>query len=155
MATVLSSLVAGFLFAFAVVVMPGIKRLSDREFIRAFQVMDGVIQKGQPLFVLVWAGSVATVAVAAVLGLWSLDGADRLLLVVATTLYLLGAQLPTFMVNVPLNNQIQSLDPDGLDEPAQTSARRAFEPRWNRWNAIRTVMASLASALLILLMLRL
>ncbi|MBK1724495.1 hypothetical protein CKO23_20050 [Thiocystis violacea] len=155
LATVLSSLVAGFLFAFAVVVMPGIKRLSDREFIRAFQVMDGVIQKGQPLFVLVWAGSVATVAVAAVLGLWSLDGADRLLLVVATTLYLLGAQLPTFMVNVPLNNQIQSLDPDGLDEPAQTSARRAFEPRWNRWNAIRTVMASLASALLILLMLRL
>jgi uncharacterized membrane protein len=155
LATFLCSLVAGFLLAFAVVVMPGLKRLSDRELIRAFQVMDGVIQRGQPIFVLVWAGSVATLAVAAVLGLWSLDGADRLLLVVAATLYLLGVQLPTFIVNVPLNNQLQALALDGLEEPAQASARRAFEPRWNRWNAIRTVVASLTSVLLILLMLRL
>ena len=43
-ATLLCSLVAGFVFAFAFVVMPGIKRLNDREFIRTFQVMDRVIQ---------------------------------------------------------------------------------------------------------------
>ena len=55
-ATLLCSLVAGFVFAFAVVVMPGIKGLPDREFIRAFQVMDGVIQNNQPMFV--FAGSV-------------------------------------------------------------------------------------------------
>lgn len=36
-ATILCTMVAGLLFAFAVVTMPGIKRLSDREFIRAFQ----------------------------------------------------------------------------------------------------------------------
>ena len=155
LATFLCSLVAGFLFAFAVVVMPGITRLGDREFIQAFQVMDGVIQKGQPIFVLLWVGSVATVAVAAVLGLWYWDGADRLLLIVAAILYLLGVQFPTFIVNVPLNNRLQALDLDGLDEPTRESARRTFEPRWNRWNVIRTVMASLVSALLILLMLRL
>ncbi len=43
-ATFLCSLVAGFLLAFAIVAMPGIGSLSDREFIRAFQVMDRVIQ---------------------------------------------------------------------------------------------------------------
>ena len=48
LATLLCSLVAGFLFAFATVVMPGIKTLNDREFIRAFQVIDGVIQNNQP-----------------------------------------------------------------------------------------------------------
>ncbi len=53
LATFLCSLVAGFLFAFAVVAMPGIKRLNDGEFIRAFQVMDGVIQNNQPIFLLV------------------------------------------------------------------------------------------------------
>ena len=37
LATLLCSLVAGFLFAFAIIVMPGIKTLNDREFIRAFQ----------------------------------------------------------------------------------------------------------------------
>jgi uncharacterized membrane protein len=48
LATSLCSLVAGFLFAFAIVVMPGIRSLNDREFIRAFQVMDGVIQNNHP-----------------------------------------------------------------------------------------------------------
>lgn len=66
----LCSLVAGFLFAFAVVVMPGIKRLDDAGFLRAFQVIDGVIQRGQPLFGLIWVGSVLAVLVAGVLGFW-------------------------------------------------------------------------------------
>lgn len=43
-ATFLCSLVAGFVFAFAVVVMPGIGNLGDGAFLRAFQVMDRVIQ---------------------------------------------------------------------------------------------------------------
>ena len=41
-ATFLCTLVAGFVFAFAVVVMPGIRTLGDGEFLRAFQVMDRV-----------------------------------------------------------------------------------------------------------------
>jgi hypothetical protein len=40
LAAFLCSLVAGFLFAFAFVTMPGIKRLSDREFIQTFQAID-------------------------------------------------------------------------------------------------------------------
>ena len=54
-ATFLCSLVAGFVFAFAVVVMPGIATLGDGEFLRAFQTMDRVIQNNQPLFH-VWSG---------------------------------------------------------------------------------------------------
>ena len=57
MATFLCSLVAGFLFAFAVVIMPGIRRLDDGGFIRGFQVIDRVIQNNQPLFIFVWVGS--------------------------------------------------------------------------------------------------
>ena len=58
LATLLCSLTAGFVLAFAVVVMPGIRSLNDREFIRAFQVIDRVIQNRQPIFVLVWIGSI-------------------------------------------------------------------------------------------------
>ena len=43
--TFLCSLVAGFLLAFAVVAMPGIKSLNDRDFLKAFQAMDRIIQK--------------------------------------------------------------------------------------------------------------
>ena len=44
LAAFLCSLVAGFLFAFAAVIMPGIRSLDDAGFIRAFQVIDRVIR---------------------------------------------------------------------------------------------------------------
>lgn len=155
LAALLCALVAGFLFAFAVVAMPGIGRLQDGAFIRAFQVMDGVIQNNQPVFMLVWAGSVVALIAAAALGLGRLEGAEWWLLLGATVVYLLGVQLPTAVVNVPLNNRLQALDVDTMDAPAHHAARQAFEPRWNRWNVIRTVLSTLASALLLLLLFRL
>lgn len=155
LATFLCSLAAGFLFAFGIVVMPGIRDLNDREFIRAFQVIDRVIQNNQPIFMLVWLGSVVALLVSAVLGFGQLDGTGRLLIILATLAYLLGVQLPTVTINVPLNNQLQTLDVDGMDETALKAARNAFEPSWNRWNAIRTAVASLASALLMILLVRL
>ncbi len=155
LATFLCSLVAGLLFVFALVVMPGIRSLNDREFIRAFQVMDRVIQNNQPIFMLVWVGSVVALVTSAVLGIGQLDGARRLLIIFAAFAYLFGVQLPTFAINVPLNNKLQTLDVDAMNETTQKAARKDFEPRWNLWNSIRTAVASLASALLIILLFRL
>ena len=155
LATLLCSLVAGFLFAFASVVMPGIKRLNDREFIRAFQMIDGVIQNNQPVFVVVWVGSIVALVVAAGLGIGQLEGVKRLLIILAPLIYLLGVQLSTFTINVPLNNQLQTLKVDDMDETALKVARLDFEPRWNQWNLIRTPFASLASALLMVLLFKL
>ena len=155
LATLLCSLVAGLTFVFAVVVMPGIGSLNDREFIRAFQVIDGVIQNNQPAFVFVWIGSVVALVTSAVLGIGQLDGDGRLLIILATLTYLLGVQLPTVTINIPLNNKLQTLEVDELDETTQKAARKDFEPRWNLWNSIRAAFASVASALLIILLFRL
>jgi len=149
--TLLCSLVAGFLFAFAIVVMPGIRSLNDREFIRAFQVMDRVIQNNQPIFSLVWAGSIVALMISAVLGMGQLDLAGRLLILFAAIIYLFGVQLPTLKVNIPLNNKIQAVDVDALSESTRKTVRKDFEPRWNLWNTIRTANSSLVSALLIIL----
>jgi uncharacterized membrane protein len=152
LATFLSSLVAGFLIAFALVVMPGIRSLDDREFIQAFQVMDRVIQNRQPVFVLIWVGSVVALLAVTMLGIGVLDGTGRLLMILAVLAYILGVQLLTGTVNIPLNNRLQALDVDAMSETAQNAARKDFEPRWNRWNSIRTAFASLASVLLIFLL---
>ena len=154
LATILCSLVAGFLFAFAVVVMPGIRNLDDGGFIRAFQVIDGVIQKGQPVFGFVWLGSALALVAAALVGLWALAGVDRQLVIVAVLVYILGVQAPTFGINVPLNNKLQKLDPGTMDAPARRRAREGFEARWNRWNVFRTVCATLSSLLLMVVLLR-
>ena len=155
LATFLCSLVAGLVFVFAVVVMPGIGSLNDREFIRAFQVIDGVIQNNQPAFVFVWIGSAVALVTSAVLGIGQLDGVGRLLIILATLTYLLGVQLPTVTINIPLNNKLQTLEVDELDETTQKAARKDFEPRWNLWNSVRAALASVASALLMILLFRL
>ncbi len=152
LAAFLCSLAAGFLFAFAVVVMPGIRSLNDRDFVRAFQVMDGIIQNNQPLFMLVWIGSILALLASVALGIGQLESVERLLLIIAALIYIFGVQFPTIRINIPLNNQLQTLDVDALNELEQRAARSAFEPRWNRWNAFRTVLASLTSALLIVLL---
>ena len=154
-AALLCSLVAGFVFAFACVAMPGIAGLGDREFLRGFQVMDRVIQDNQPIFVVVWAGSAVTLLIAGLLGFGRLEGLERALLLGAVVVYLVGVQLPTLAVNVPLNNRLQTLELESMDAVSVADARSAFEPRWNRWNQIRTVLATLTSALLIVLALRL
>ncbi len=154
LSTLLCSLVAGFLFAYAVVVMPGIKKFSDRDFIRAFQVTDRIIQDNQPLFILVWLGSAIAVIVTASTGLGTLQGMDFILLLAVTIVYLLGVQISTIVIHLPLNNKLQTHDVDNMSEAELGAARAAFEPRWNLSNRIRTVLACVVSILLILLVYR-
>lgn len=151
----LVSLVAGFLFAFAVVIMPGIRLLGEREFIRAFQVMDGVIQNNQPPFVVVWLGSIVSIIASAVLGILSPDVTDKALVTAAAVAFVLAVQVPTFFINIPLNNYIQSLDTNALSEADAKQARQRFESRWNWWNNFRTVVACIVVAILIAVLHRL
>ena len=153
-ATFLCSLVAGFLFAYAVVVMPGLKKLNDQDFIRAFQVTDGIIQNNQPLFILMWLGSVIALILATIAGIKTLDGMNLSLLLLAATLYFVGVQALTVVINLPLNNQLQKLNVDVMNDTELASARQVFESRWNRFNVIRTVVACGVSLLLITLLLR-
>jgi uncharacterized membrane protein len=151
----LSALTAGFLVAFAVVVMPGLKPLDDASYLRAFQLMDGVIQNRQPLFMLMWVGSLLATLAAVVVGVGALSGVDQILLLGAGALYLGGVHLPTVTINIPLNNQVQRLRIHELEPGALREARAAFETRWNRWNAIRTVVAAVSVMLMLLLLVRL
>jgi uncharacterized membrane protein len=151
MAALLCTLVAGFLFAFAVVIMPGIARLDDAAYIRAFQVIDGVIQDNQPLFIFVWLGSVVALLSATVLGFGALDSSERVILVIAALVYILGVQVPTFAINIPLNNRLQSLESATMNEVDWAKERSAFEARWRGANLVRTLFSCLVAVLLVLL----
>jgi len=155
LATLLCALVAGFVLGFSVVVMPGIKKLRDGDFLTAFKLMDGVIQDNQPIFMLVWVGSIIAVVVSLVLGVIYVQGLNWYLLLIATLGYLLGVQLPTFRFNIPLNNRLQSLDLAAMNDSELARARQEFEPEWNRWNRFRTVVACFSITLLLVLLVRL
>lgn len=154
LSTLLCALVAGFVFAFASVVMPGIQGLNDRKFLQTFKAIDLVIQRNQLSFMLVWLGSVFALMVCALLSFWHMSGIDHLLLLFATATYLLGVQVPTATINVPLNNRLHKLDLDSLPDSGVSELRVQFESRWIKWNLIRTMLAVLTSALLMVLLLR-
>ncbi len=77
----IGTIVAGIVVAFSIVVMPGIKTLSDRDYLQSFAAMDRVIQDNQPVFMLVWIGSVLALAVTTWFGTLQLEGMKRALIV--------------------------------------------------------------------------
>jgi len=135
------SLVTGFIFTYAVVVMPGFSKLNDKEFLRAFQVTDGVIQNNQPLFMLTWVGSIISVLSVIAISIFSLGFSEAWIMFVVGLIYLLGVQGITISIHLPLNNRIQAIDINNMNDQSLNEERTKFETRWNNFNKIRTFIA--------------
>ena len=148
--TLLCALVTGFIFTYAVVVMPGFAKLDDRDFIRAFQVTDGVIQNNQPIFMLAWVGSIVSVVATMILGFIELHGIERWTVFAIGFVYLIGVQGITIRIHLPLNNRLQHLEIDEMDPESLSKERNKFETRWDYFNNIRTLIAFAVSFSLML-----
>ena len=149
------SLVSGFIFTYAVVVMPGLSNLNDKEFIRAFQVTDAVIQNNQPTFMFTWIGSIVSLLGTILTSVVGFGLSETWLVVLFSVVYLLGVHCITIAIHIPLNNNIQKVLIEGLNDKAIMDERVKFERKWNYFNNIRTsVSISVSLLLLILLSLR-
>ena len=138
--TLFCALVTGFVFTYAVIVMPGLAKLGDKEFIRAFQVTDEVIQNNQPIFMIVWIGSVISVIGTLIVSLMGPYSVETLLVIIAGFVYLLGVQGLTVLVHLSLNRRIQTVNVGELNASALCEQRLLFEARWIRFNWIRTLI---------------
>ena len=135
--------------------MPGFSKLEDKEFLRAFQVTDGVIQNNQPLFMLTWVGSIISVLSVIAISILSLGLSEAWIVFVVGLIYLLGVQGITVSIHLPLNNHIQKIDINDMNNQSLNEERTNFEMRWNYFNKIRTFIAFAASlSFLLILMVR-
>ena len=135
--------------------MPGFSKLEDKEFLRAFQVTDGVIQNNQPLFMLTWVGSIISVLSVIAISILSLGLSEAWIVFVVGLIYLLGVQGITISIHLPLNNHIQKIDINDMNNQSLNQERTNFEMRWNYFNKIRTFIAFAASlSFLLILMVR-
>ena len=151
----LCGLVSGFIFTYAIVVMPGLSSLSDKEFIRAFQVTDAVIQNNQPLFMLTWIGSIVSLLGTVLISVVRFGLSESWSLILISAVYMLGVQGITIAIHIPLNHHIQKLAVEELNDEALTDERVMFERKWNYFNIIRTSLSIFISLkLLIVLALR-
>ena len=148
----LCSLVTGFIFTYAIVVMPGLSKLKDKEFIRAFQVTDEIIQNNQPIFMLIWVGSIISVLSLIISSVIIIGISESLLTIIIGTIYLFGVQGLTIGIHLPLNNQIQKVNTEELDDQKLNEERLNFERKWNFFNNIRTIIAFFITLMFIVIL---
>ena len=149
---ILCALVTGFIFTYAIVVMPGFSKLSDKEFIKAFQVTDEVIQNNQPLFMITWIGSIISILLTIIVATATTGLSNSWLIILVGVIYLLGVQGITIVIHLPLNNHIQKMNIDKMTDKDLGEERREFQKKWNFFNNIRTSVAFSVCVTLILIL---
>ena len=143
------SLVGGFIFTYSIVVMPGLSNLNDKDFLKAFQVTDAVIQNNQPLFMFTWIGSIVAILTTIAASFVTVGLSEAWLIVLVGAAYLLGVQGITVIIHIPLNNHIQNLNIEELNDKTLGDERLKFETKWNFFNKMRTGIAISVSLLML------
>ena len=133
---------AGFFFAFSVVVMPGFDEAAPLTSMAAMQAINAAVDNA--IFFLGFFG--APVLCLAVIAR-ALVRRDRTgwLGVAAGVIYLVGVFGVTVAFNVPLNDDLAALDPT---LPANAPAMTDYIAEWTAWNHVRTLAGIAAFALL-------
>lgn len=129
-----SGLVAGLCFAFASFLMRSFDDLEPSQAIRVMQSLNGRILRSSAM--VVWFGTLLVGGAAAALA------EERAIPTVATVLYGIAAVGITGGGNVPLNEALDRVDPEGAEAAA---AWQDYFVRWGRWNALRTALCALAT----------
>ncbi len=146
-----TGLVAGVFYAYSVSVDPGLAAQSDASYVATMQEINERIQN--PLFFASFFGAVLFPLAALVVHLPSIRSGRFLLISLACLLYIGGGFLLTAFVNVPMNDQLATIDP-GAPARVLSQAREAYEGPWNFWNGVRTVFSTLSFVVLIVASLR-
>ena len=146
------SLVGGFIFTYSIIIMPGLSNLNNKDFLRAFQVTDAVIQNNQPLFMFTWIGSIVAILTTIVASLLTVGLSESWIIILVGAAYLVGVQGITVAIHIPLNNHIQKLNIEELNDKTLADERLKFEKKWNFFNKIRTFVGISASSLLLLVL---
>ena len=145
-ATLTTGLVAGVFYAYSVSVDPGLAAQSDASYVATMQEINVRIQN--PLFFAGFFGAVLFPLAALVVHLPGLRSGRFLLISLASLLYIGGGFLLTAFVNVPMNDQLATVDP-GAPARVLSQAREAYEGPWDFWNGVRTVFSTMSFVALV------
>ena len=127
----------GFFYAWVCSTMWGLDSLPPEIAIRSMQAMNAAVRN-----VVFFPAFFLTPLVLAVTGaaLWRRSRPAARAFLAAAAVYGLGGLLPTLLINVPMNEALAAADP--TRDAAATWG--AYSPRWQVWNAARTVASGAA-----------
>ena len=136
-AVVLTGLSAGLFYAWSVSVIPGTQRIVDSTYLETMQSINRAILN--PRFFLVFFGSLVFLGLGSIYEFHTSKLAFAFMLA-ASIFYLLGTVGVTGLGNVPLNNQLENVTPEGGE-----LVWSHYLSKWTFWNHIRTTAAMIAA----------
>lgn len=141
-----TGLTAGLCFTWSNAVTPGLGRLDDLGFLKAFQAMNRSILN--PIFIIVFMSPYLLLFINA----FVFKNTNQITFtsyLVAAILFFTGVGLVTFFKNVPLNEILDKTVLETASNVELAELRKTFEQPWNRWHMIRTVCSFTSFALLV------
>jgi uncharacterized membrane protein len=145
LATLTTGLISGFFYTYACSVTLGLALLPDEQYVEAMQAINATVRNG--VFAFSFFGAALSLLLALAVHLPRPRSRSFLLTALACVLYIGGGFMVTFLVNVPMNEELARV---GEVDPATLAQVRAdYEEPWNFWNGVRTVFSSLAFVALI------
>jgi uncharacterized membrane protein len=143
-----SGLVAGLLYSYSCSVNPGLKTLSDSEYIRAMQSINSAIQN--PLFFTVFIGLLFLLPVTAYSIFKQQTAVSFYLFLIAAIVYVIGVFGITMFGNVPLNEQLTKFTISTATINEISAMRQSFEKSWSSYHTVRTIASLISFGLVII-----
>jgi uncharacterized membrane protein len=143
---VLTALHAGLLYDFSVDIVPALRSIKGTAHISMMQAINVKIEN--PVFFLSFFGPIILLPLAAWLH-W--EEPQFGWLVAASLIQIFGCEAVTAVGNIPLNNELNKIDPDKLSEAEADKIRKEFQgpgTPWMRYHLIRTLAAITATTIL-------
>lgn len=147
-AAVLTGLMAGIFFTWSNAVKPGIGKLSDIEYLSAFQSMNRVILN--PSFKALFMAAIIATIILPFLYRNQFPNTLFWLLCTSFLFYWIGVFAITVIGNIPLNEVLDNSNLYMLSTNEIKILRTSIEAKWNNYNLIRCVSSSISFILLII-----
>lgn len=140
-----SAVVGGIFFAFSNFIMRALDEIPAPGGLQAMQSINVVVLN--PGFLGLFMGTALIFATLAVMALLDWSAAHSPYLLGAAVAYIGGTWMVTVVGNVPLNNRLAELSPEGAESQ---SVWNDYVKRWTRLNSQRAGAAILAALLLLI-----
>jgi uncharacterized membrane protein len=151
LAALFSAAAGGMMYVFSTFVMRGLDRTGPVDAITAMRGINAEAN-ANPAFLLGYFGATILALAVGVIAVIQLRQPGSWLVLIGAVFAVLGAII-TMAFNVPLNNHLDTLNPDGLSVGDAAREWQAYFSTWTAWNHARTI-TSFTGAVLMLIGLR-
>jgi uncharacterized membrane protein len=147
LAALASAAAGGMMYVFSTFVMRGLDRTGPVDAITAMRGINAEANSN-PAFLLAYFGATILALVVGVMAMVQLNQPGSWWALAGAIFGILGAII-TMVFNVPLNNHLDTVDPDGLSVVDAAREWQAYFPSWTAWNLVRSATSFIGAALML------